>query len=91
VRHDRRSYRVRIAAEDGITYTTLFIGTRRGAGAPVGEVLLETTRNPAVYRFQGDERYVRVKVVSSRPEPDPAVPGDLQRAWTQPVVPPGRP
>jgi hypothetical protein len=90
VRHDRRSYRVRIKAEPGIHYTTLFIGTRRGAGAPVGEVLLETIRNPAVYRFRGDERYVRAKVISSKPEPDPAVPGNPQRAWTQPAVPPGR-
>ena len=81
-------YRVAIEAAAGVTYTTRFVGTRRvGDGlGPVGEVLLETTENPATYAYQGDELYVRAVVVSSRPHPNPFAEGDLETAWAQPVV-----
>lgn len=105
---DDSGYRVSIEAEPGVTYTTQFIGTRRGFnqesqpvlgedGQPVpsgartysediGVILHETTENPAVYTFKGDEIYVRAKVVSSRAMPDPFQEGDRTAAWTQPVV-----
>ena len=80
---------VEVAAEEGETYTTTFVGThRRGDGiGEIGEVLLETTENPAVYVFHGDELYVRAKVVSSRPHPLPYEDGARIAAWVQPVVP----
>jgi hypothetical protein len=53
----------------------------------VGQVLLETTDNPAVYNFDGDEMYVRARVVSSKLQTDPFREGDFETAWTQPVVP----
>ena len=89
VHADGERYRVDIAAEPEVTYTTRFVGTRRTAAGigPVGEVLLETTANPAVYGFQGDELFVRAVVVSSRPHPDPNAAGDLETAWTQPAAP----
>ena len=52
----------------------------------IGEILLETTDVPAVYTFQGDELYVRAKVVSSKEKDQPFAKGDLEMAWTQPVV-----
>lgn len=52
----------------------------------VGEVLHETSAVPAVYTFQGDEIYVRAKIVSSKPKVDPFAEGDVEMAWTQPVV-----
>jgi hypothetical protein len=58
----------------------------RKYGDEVGCVLHETDRNPAVYTFTGDELYVRAKVVSSKLKPDPFKEGDLEMAWTQPVV-----
>ena len=54
-------------------------------GDDVGKVFLETTDNPAVYRFTGEEMYVRAKVTSSKPVEHPTVDGDLQEAWLQPV------
>ena len=92
LRVDGRSYRVDIDAVPEVTYTTRFIGVRRSSQGDPGEaeVLLETTADPAVYRVSGDRLIVRAKIVSSEPEPDPAVMGARQRAWTQPVVPPGR-
>jgi hypothetical protein len=89
--HDASRLTVAIQREPEVTHTTRFIGTRMtpaGPG-PVGEVLLETTDNPAVYAFGGDELYVRAVVVSSRFHPNPHAQGDRQRAWVQPVVPPG--
>lgn len=82
------AYRVVIAEEPEVTYTTRFVGTRRAGDelGEVGEVLLETSENPAVYEYTGDELYVRAEVVSSKPHPNPFAEGDLETAWTQPVV-----
>jgi len=87
--HDGERYRVEPAPRKGEQLTVRFVGTRRGPEGigDAGEVLMETTDNPAVYEFKGDELYVRPVVVSSLPHPDPAEPGDLQTAWLQPVIP----
>jgi hypothetical protein len=53
----------------------------------VGEVLLETTDNPAVYPFKGDELYVRARVYSGKAQDNPVSEGDTQTAWVQPVKP----
>ena len=52
---------------------------------PPGEVLLETTDNPAVYTYRGNELYVRAVIVSSRDHPNPYAEGDKETAWTQPI------
>lgn len=78
-------YLVEIEREPGVTYTTRFMGVRGGQEAP--EVLAETDENPAVYRYQGDELFVRAVVTSTELHPDPYREGDKQMAWTQPVVP----
>jgi hypothetical protein len=92
VRHDASRFTVTIDAEPGASHTTLFIGTRMTIEGPgrVGEVLHRTTDNPAVYRFHGDELYVRAKVISSQPHPNPYAEGDRKCAWVQPVEPPQR-
>ena len=67
---------------------TQFIGTRI-SNAKLGQqgiVLLETKDNPAVYEFRGNELYVRAKVLSSKPHPNPHAAGDKETAWLQPVV-----
>lgn len=101
-------YSVDIQAEPGVTYTTQFIGTRKGFnqdtqpvlgddGKPVangartysdeiGVVLEESTADPAVYTFKGDEIYVRAKVISSKAMAEPFKAGDTTAAWCQPVV-----
>ena len=89
-RISRSRYFVDIEEEEGITYKTQFIGTRisNGITGQIGEVLLETTQNPASYRFSGDELYVRVKVISSKAH-DNHIEGEEgpQVAWLQPTVP----
>lgn len=108
IKWGRRKFRVKARAEKGVTYTTQFIGLRRGFDGrsrpatdddgrvlqnrtrlysdDIGEVLFETTDVPAVYRFHGDEIYVRAKVTSSKLKSEPFRAGDLEMAWTQPVV-----
>ena len=62
------SLTVAIKATTFSRYRTEFIG----AG---GKVLAESTANPAVYQFKGDEKYIRARVIES----------NAKMAWTQPV------
>ena len=54
----------------------------------IGEVLAEAEGPEPVYRFQGDELYVRAKVVSTRLKANPYREGEYESAWVQPVVRP---
>jgi hypothetical protein len=65
---DEKAIRLEIAPEPQSKYTAQFIGQW-------GKVLQETTANPAVYTFKGDEVYVRAKISES----------NGKAAWTQPV------
>lgn len=64
---------VRIRPRGNFRHTTTFIGSE-------GRVLAETPENPAIYRFEGGEGYVRARVRGSG--------GAV--AWVQPVFPDGR-
>ncbi len=98
---------VTIDPEPGVTYTTQFIGTRRGYDPTsravtdaegkeirttrrysddIGAVLAQVQGTTAQYRCQGDEIYVRAKVISSRANEKSHVPGEREAAWVQPVV-----
>lgn len=60
--------------------------TRRYS-ADVGKVVAATTDLKASYTLTGKELYVRAKVTSSKPHPNPFQKGDTECAWTQPMVP----
>lgn len=96
-----------IEAEAGVSYTTQFIGTRRGydpasqliGSGPdsktlphrryskdVGAVLSEVKGSSASYTLAGDEIYVRAKIISSKEKPNASVAGEVECAWTQPLV-----
>ncbi len=96
---------LRIRSQDGVSYTTQFIGTRVGypeatkidaaiEGASVvkrysdeiGVVFAEVSGTSPSYAFTGDELYVRAKVISSRTKKNPYRAGEVEVAWTQPVV-----
>ena len=53
----------------------------------IGTVLKTETGTSATYTFAGDELYVRARIRSSRPHPNPSTIGDPEMAWTQPVTP----
>jgi hypothetical protein len=52
----------------------------------IGQVFSETTDNPAVFSFTGTEMYVRSKIISDQLQDNPFAEGDLETAWTQPVL-----
>jgi hypothetical protein len=53
----------------------------------VGETFAKVEGTEGVYRFEGNEVYVRARITSSAEHPNPAEPGEPQRAWCQPVIP----
>jgi hypothetical protein len=110
VTRTEKSLSVEIQAEPGVTYTTQFIGTRRGYdptsqiipppaneaarktlphrrySKDVGAIFAEVSGVHAAYTLKGDELYVRAKIISSKPKPNASVPGEVECAWTQPLV-----
>ncbi len=78
--------RLAIRAQPNVSYRTQFIGTRMDT-TRVGEVFAEVAGDVAEYKFRGDERYVRAKVLASAPQLDPLSGNVLgwQSAWVQPV------
>lgn len=75
-------YKVVIDAEDGVTYTTRFLGAKKDGELTVFH---ETTENPAVYKVDFGELFVRAVVTSSEDHKNPYQEGDKQQAWTQPM------
>jgi hypothetical protein len=53
----------------------------------IGRVLESVEGTEATYRFEGDELYVRARVLSSRLKSNPFAEGEREQAWTQPVRP----
>ncbi len=53
--------------------------------ADVGKVLASSEKLEASYKMTGDELYIRAVITSDKVMTNPATPGQLQKAWTQPV------
>lgn len=53
----------------------------------IGQVLDTVEGTEARYRLEGDELYVRARVRSSKPHPNGYRAGDVEMAWTQPLMP----
>lgn len=52
----------------------------------IGAVLAEAEGTTASYTLRGDEIYVRAKIISSKPKQNGSVAGEMETAWTQPLV-----
>ena len=52
----------------------------------IGAVLATVRGASASYTLKGDEIYVRAHITSSKPKADPYRAGEVERAWTQPLV-----
>jgi hypothetical protein len=55
--------------------------------ADIGRVVSTSTGLTPSYKLTGKELYVRAKVISSKPHPNPYAAGDTEVAWTQPITP----
>jgi len=64
------------------------VRTTRRYSSDVGAVLATVQGTQARYEMQGDEIYVRARITSSAPHPNPSEVGESQRAWIQPVIGP---
>lgn len=62
--------------------------TTQRYSADIGQVLKKVAGPTARYDFRGDELYVRARVTSSKPHPNPSRVGEPQRAWVQPAIGP---
>jgi len=60
----------------------------RHYSSEIGTLLGAGNGTLASYVLQGDEIYVRAKVISSKPKANSVVPDETEMAWTQPLVPP---
>ncbi|MFK7742517.1 MAG: hypothetical protein AB8H80_19550 [Planctomycetota bacterium] len=87
VRFDGNRIDIEVAAVEGATYVTEFVGTRREEGSEIGEVLLRVEGPKASYYLRGDELFVRATVTSSLAAENPVWQGQRRQAWTQPVQP----
>lgn len=87
VGYDRetKEYSLSIQPAAGVSYEISFIGTRSGTPENPGEVLATVNGSKASYKMKGDELYVRARITSSRPHPNPSFKGQVEQAWTQPV------
>jgi hypothetical protein len=53
----------------------------------VGQSVGKSTDATPSYKFTGKELYVRARITSDKPHPNPYAKGDTEVAWTQPFVP----
>lgn len=85
IRFNGGTLTVEIGAEEGVNYTTQFIGTRADSPARTGELLETVNGNSASYTMSGNELYVRAKIESDKVKVNPYMEGEYEVAWTQPV------
>ena len=52
----------------------------------IGKVLKTVEGTTASYEVLGSEIYVRARITSNRLHPNPFAEGDVEMAWTQPLV-----
>lgn len=88
---DKNTLSLEITPQDGVEYTTRFIGTRRSYDATaektgIGEVFATVTGNSASFTAPEDALYLRATVTSSRRHSNPSFEGQMQQAWVQPVA-----
>lgn len=76
---------LRIDPEQGVHYTTQFIGVRKGNTK--SEILNTVDGFEANYEFPKNVLFVRAKIISDKIKENPYQEGDKEVAWTQPVSP----
>lgn len=82
-------YWLKIKPKNGVTFSTEFIGTRKGTRMDqldeIGKTLHTSTDLNPSYSLSDKDLYVRVRVTSSESHPNPSLKGQKQQAWLQPA------
>ena len=75
-----------VPLENRMEQLWIFDESRGAYSDDIGTVLAEVEGPAPSYTFTGDELYVRARITSSQPHPNPSEPNDTTMAWTQPAV-----
>ncbi|MEB2776753.1 histidinol-phosphatase [Algoriphagus sp. D3-2-R+10] len=86
IEFDGKMLSIEVEPEAGITYTIQFFGTKKSNPEATGVLLDEKIGENASYNLEADDMYVRAKIISSKPKENPYQLGDMEVAWTQPVM-----
>ncbi len=78
---------VKLTSEPRLDKAGKALDVTRNYSAEVGKVVAESDSLTPSYTLSGKELYVRAKVISTKAHPNPFQKGDVEVAWTQPVVP----
>jgi hypothetical protein len=81
---DNNVLRVAIAQDTGVNYKIQFIGVRKGDEQ--SSILKEVSETEAEFQITEDFLFVRSKIISDKVKENPFQDGDVETAWTQPVV-----
>lgn len=83
-----KTLKVDIKTEAGVSYTIQFWGAKTSAETKSTSraMLKEIKGTSATYTLNKNDLYVRAKIISSKPKENPFQTGDVETAWTQPVV-----
>jgi hypothetical protein len=75
---------VEVKPESGVNYVIEFVGVVKGSGQ---STLLERIHG-TIGKFKLTSRYdfVRARITSDKPKPNPYKGGEFEMAWTQPVL-----
>lgn len=85
IQFDGSTLSIEINGEEGVSYTTQFIGTRSKEPSATGVLFDEVEGTSVSYTLSGDELYVRAKIESDKRKENPFKEGEVEVAWTQPV------
>ena len=80
------SITIEIQAEEGVDYEISFLSYKKGKDEVVAVQTTQGTK--AVYKFEPDDIFVRVKIASNALIENPYQVGETKKAWTQPVLVP---
>jgi hypothetical protein len=81
---DNNVLRVAIAQDTGVNYKIQFIGVRKGEEQ--SSILKEVSETEAEFQITEDFLFVRSKIISDKVKENPFQDGDVETAWTHPVV-----
>ena len=81
---DSKRISIEIDPEPNIEYGIHFVGYKKDDDNTKLLKSIEGTK--ANYVFEKDDIFVRVKIVSTAPMPNPYTDGETKKAWTQPLI-----
>jgi hypothetical protein len=87
ISYKNNKYQVDIKVAAGVNYTIQFWGAADSAGTRTRKLLKEVKGVSANYTVTKKDLYVRAKIISSKLKENPFQEGDMETAWTQPVLP----